>query len=94
MSRGAYALRPSVTGAVSAARESMADAVGVTTAAGYIRHERVGGHDLTVKLMTEAGPFGPLLMLTSNGLPLPLRRRGRLVFALPGGGEYVSERSR
>jgi len=88
------ARRPTLEGSKGLRFARMADACGVSTGAGYILHERWRGIDCPVKLMVESGPYGPQLVMTSNNMPIPLRLRGALVFALPGGGELVPGRAR
>lgn len=63
---------------------------------GMIRHLRLktdaGVIDAPVKLAVGEG--GKILATTCTGnrlLPTPLRRNGRLVYALPGGGEVLGD---
>ena len=54
------------------------------TSEGAIPHRKYKSYRLCVKLDTDNR------ILTTNGYAYPpLRRDGKLVFALPGGGEYV-----
>jgi len=59
------------------------------TAAGRIDHYRLKGMTLPVKILTVAYGDHQIPRL-QNGLPLPVVKRGRFVYALPGGGEFTS----
>jgi hypothetical protein len=67
--------------------QRQADALGVETSAGYIRHHRFRGIQLPVKVATLTTRAGNQVVLGPNGLVQPVRRGPMLVFALPGGGE-------
>lgn len=62
---------------------------GTETLAGFIPYLPFGNLLLTVKLDIPRG--GKVWQM--EGLQPPLRRGGFLVFALPGGGDYVSDRT-
>lgn len=62
---------------------------GTETLAGFIPYLPFGNLLLPVKLDIVRG--GKVRQM--EGLQPPLRRGGFLVFALPGGGDYVSDRT-
>lgn len=57
---------------------------GTITEEGFIPHLRYEGMDCPVKLYVDASSVRNLLELQE-----PMRRKGKLVYALPGGGEIA-----
>lgn len=59
------------------------------TASGKVEHYRLRGISMPVKILTT--PFGERQVpRLENGLPIPVIKRGRYVYALPGGGDFTS----
>lgn len=67
---------------------------GTETSEGWIPHREIfadcGLVHAPVKLRTVPGSIVTAYTDGGNKFAMPLRRDGLLVFALPGGGEYVS----
>lgn len=57
------------------------------TSEGYIPHYPYRGLHLPVKIEIDQITGSPVL--DKHGLPRPLRKRDRLVYVFPGGGELV-----
>ena len=74
--------------------DSRTNPAGTETSEGYIAHREVfadcGLVHAPVKLLKEGeGRIATVWRDGCHKFPIPLRRDGRMVFALPGGGEMV-----
>ena len=62
---------------------------GTLTTEGFIPYLRVGALHCPVVLAVTCDALGVHRLVMQSGRPAPKRRRGRLCYALPRGGEVV-----